>query len=139
MHSLVKSNEKAIRQANTKKEDIAFDEGSRSMNRQIGDVNESFKRHGHVYLAILNLATQLSSHPVVQTLMNICNRNRSKSNSKNASQPNYKQPNNTEYKSKQDVSELWKKLGTAALTDYRLKVHDRASQQSVSDVEKRAE
>lgn len=80
--------------------------------------HESFKHHGHLYLAILNLATQLSSHSVVQTLMNtgkFKNRDKSKSN---AAQVNIKQPSHSEQRSKQEVSDLWKKLAAAALSDY---------------------
>lgn len=46
---------------------------ARNAQWQIFEVTESFKQHGHIYLAIINLASHLSSHPIAKTLMNIGN------------------------------------------------------------------
>ncbi len=44
---------------------------ARNSQWHVISISESFKQHGHMYLAILNLAAHLSSHPIARTLMNI--------------------------------------------------------------------
>jgi hypothetical protein len=87
---------------------------------------ESFKQHGHTYLAIINLAAHLSFHPIARTLMNIGD---SKSNMKSI-KPNKSLLGKKEelervpsfeqiHQPVQNYKERWRALAAAAMGDSR--------------------
>lgn len=99
---------------------------ARNSQWQISTMAESFKQHGHTYLAIINLAAHLSSHPIARTLMSI---GESKSNLKSI-KPSKSHLGKKEemervpsveqiHQPVQDYKERWRTLAAAAMGDSR--------------------
>ncbi|XP_046644121.1 uncharacterized protein LOC124329132 [Daphnia pulicaria] len=99
---------------------------ARNSQWQISTMAESFKQHGHTYLAIINLAAHLSSHPIARTLMSI---GESKSNLKSI-KPSKSHLGKKEemervpsveqiHQPVQDFKERWRTLAAAAMGDSR--------------------
>ncbi|EFX65731.1 hypothetical protein DAPPUDRAFT_332872 [Daphnia pulex] len=99
---------------------------ARNSQWQISTMAESFKQHGHTYLAIINLAAHLSCHPIARTLMSI---GESKSNLKSI-KPSKSHLGKKEelervpsveqiHQPVQDYKERWRTLAAAAMGDSR--------------------
>ena len=71
MRHLVGINKNDSQRATDSCESTNRNKMARNSHWQICTVAESFKQHGHTYLAIINLAAHLSFHPIARTLMNI--------------------------------------------------------------------
>lgn len=71
MRYLVGMNADDSRRATDSCESTNRNKTARNAQWQICTVTESFKQHGHIYLAIINLSAHLSCHPIARTLMNI--------------------------------------------------------------------
>ena len=82
MKHLVSTNRADELRTKCKEEGITSEKILRQRNWQIHSVTESFKQHGHLYVAILNLASHLSNHSVARALMVIGNRNENKTKAK---------------------------------------------------------
>lgn len=71
MHLMVGKNDEDNQRVIQHSESTNRNKSARNAQWQIFEVTESFKQHGHIYLAVINLAAHLSSHPIAKTLMNI--------------------------------------------------------------------
>lgn len=103
---------------------------ARNAHWQISSVTESFKQQGHVYLAVLNLASHLSHHPISRTLTNICKRRvgsltKSRLASRNKTSAGVKKEESERAPSVElmlqpiNYRERWKMLAAAAMSDTR--------------------
>lgn len=125
MQHLVGMNADDSRRATDSYESTNRNKAARNVQWQISTVTESFKQHGHIYLAIVNLAAHLSHHPIAKTLMNIDPRaipSTLKSKTKNTSKkdemervPSVEQI----HQPVQSYRERWRTLAAAAMSDGR--------------------
>lgn len=103
---------------------------ARNAHWQISSVTGSFKQQGHVYLAIINLASHLSHHPISRTLTNICKRragnltkarmtSRSRTSAGNKNEESERPPSVEQIIQPINYRERWRQLAAAAMSDTR--------------------
>lgn len=125
MLSLVGMNADDGRRASDSCESTSRNKAARNVQWQISTVTESFKQHGHIYLAIVNLAAHLSHHPIAKTLMNIDPRA-----TPSTTKPKKKNPSKKDemeripsveqiHQPVQSYRERWRTLAAAAVSDGR--------------------
>lgn len=99
---------------------------ARNSQWHVISIAESFKQHGHMYLAILNLAAHLSSHPIARTLTNIGKRQGNVRKSTKAKGNACKREEGDRVASIEQIQQSsmlkdrWKNLAAAAVGDVRV-------------------
>lgn len=116
MKHLVLTNRTDVDRMKTLEEEITSEKNLRQRNWQINSVTESFKQHGHLCVAILNLASHLSNHSVSRALTIIGNRRKSKSTTSKQSVDDVDDSKTLGSR----ASRLWKKVAMAVLSESSL-------------------
>lgn len=143
MHNLAKVNDDDGQQAAYSCESINHNKAARNAQWHVTTVTESFKQHGHIYLAIVNLAAHLSYHPIAKTLMNIGNTKAVLPTSKHKKSLVGKKEESERVPSVEQIhhpiqnyKERWRSLAAAAMSDGRGQVRGGTNISLSSDVGK---